>query len=912
MRSARSLPTPLLVLTFVLVGASAAVAASRPACPGPRLAGGSGAAGALAACRETRSAEVLDVLVFSRTAGFRHDSIPDAVAMLSSLAADGIRVEATEDPARFTDDVLARFDVVLFANTTGDVLNDEQQAALERFVRSGRGYVGVHSAADTEYGWPWYGRLVGAYFRNHPLLPVDVEVTTEDRDHPSTAHLPPTFRFTDEIYNFDRNPRADHVVLLTVDEEGFIYPNTDGGPSMGADHPIAWYKEFEGGRSFYTNLGHRRETWADPVFRRHLVAGIRWAAGGVQWNRIVLTDRPRNPLAMDVSPDGRVFWVERAGELRVWDPATGRVEIAARLEVSREGENGLLGLVLAPDFATTGSIYLYYSTPDPDDVEAGVADEVGENVLSRFRMSGRFALDLASEEVLLRVPSARINHEGGDLEFGPDGNIYLSVGDNTNPFGDTGGYAPLDQRPGQLLFDAQRTAQNPFDLRGSILRIRPDGAPADDNLYPADGSAGRPEIFVKGTRNPFRIAIDPGSGRLFWGDVGPDAFIDGPQGPRGYDEINFADEPGNFGWPHCIGFNRAYRRYDFASQEVGEEFSCDGFRPAVLAYDYTTVDYLALGRAFDANDDSVTGRTAIAGAFLDEARGPFALPRELEGTLLMTEWTRDLLAAIRVSEDGVLESVERVVPWESFARPIDLHVAPDGALYVLEYGTAFGGNNPDARLSRIEYAPSGALTPIARIDATVLHSGEAPATFRISGAGSSAPNDEIVAWEWDLDGDGAVDATGPEISPTFDAEGTHPVSLTVRSARGARSFPFVRRFFVGNSPPVVTIEEPVAGTKIEEGVRTPFRGTAIDPEEGEMPCDRLVWDVRLGHNAHAHPVAELRGCAGTFVPFLGGHRPGQSLFVAIELRATDRGGPGDDTALTGSTIRELEVRVDGD
>lgn len=847
------------------------------------------------------------MLVFSRTTGFRHDSIPDAVDVLTSLSEQsGIRAEATEDPAWFTDDVLSQYDVVLFANTTGDVLDDAQQAAMERFVRAGGGYVGVHSAADTEYGWPWYGRLVGAYFRSHPLLPVDVEVTTERSGHPSTADLDETFRFTDEIYNFDRNPRSDNAILLTVDEEGFIYPNTDGGPSMGADHPIAWYKEFDGGRSFYTNLGHRKETWRDPLFQQHLLAGIRWAASPLRWNEITLTERPRNPLAMDVASDGRVFWVERAGELRIWDPRSGHVRIAARLDVSRVGENGLLGLALAPSFDSSGEIYLYYSAPDPEGLEAGTEDLVGENRLARFRMSDRFTLDRGSEEILLRVPSARSNHEGGDLEFGPDGTLYLSIGDNTNPFGDTNGYAPLDKREGQILFDAERTAQNPSDLRGSILRLRPDGSPAPGNLYSSDGSNGRPEIYVKGTRNPFRIAVDPRSGRLFWGDVGPDAFIEGPQGPRGYDEINVADGPGNYGWPHCIGFNLPYRRYDFATQEVGEPFPCDGFRPATMAYDYVTVEYLALGRAFDVNDDSVTGRTAIAGTVLATTSGRFSLPASLRGTLLMAEWTRDILAAVRVSVSGELQSVERIVPWMSFARPIDLRVGPDGALYVLEYGTAFGGDNPDAKLTRIEYAENGGLTPVAVIDSSPEY-GAAPLTVELSGASSRAPNADLVAWEWDLDGDGAVDARGPEITHTFAEEGTYAVSLTVRNSRGDESFPAVERFFVGNSPPVVTIDEPTAETVIVEGVATPFRGSAIDPEEGELPCNRLIWDVRLGHNAHAHPVAELSGCEGSFVPILGGHEPGQNLFVSVELRATDRGGPGDDTALTGSAQVELEV-----
>lgn len=898
-----------LCLILLAGGAFQPANAATPNCPKARLAGGGAGAGAIAACRgDAAEADPIDLLVFSRTAGFRHDSIPAAVEMLGTLSREGIRTVATEDPEVFTPDRLSEFDVVLFANTTGDVLDEEQQRALESFVRAGGGYVGVHSAADTEYEWPWYGRLVGAYFRNHPLLPVEVEVTVEDATHPTTEHLRPTFLFTDEIYNFDRNPRENHAILLTVDEEGFIFPNTDGGPSMGDDHPIAWHKDFEGGRSFYTNLGHRPETWSDPLFRRHLVAGIQWAAAAKQWNRITLTERPRNPLAMEVAHDGRVFWVERAGELRIWDPKTGRVRIAARLDVSREGENGLLGLALAPDFAASGYVYLYYAATDAPDLEAGTEDPAGENRLARFRMSDPFTLDLASEEIVLRVPSARSNHEGGDLEFGPDGLLYVSIGDNTNPFGDAQGYAPLDKRPGRILFDAERTSQNPNDLRGSILRLLPDGTPADGNLYPADGSAGRPEIFVKGTRNPFRIAIDARTGRLFWGDVGPDALFDGARGPRGYDEINLADTPGNYGWPRCIGFNRPYSRFDYATLEVGEPFSCDDFRPAVLAYDYLTADYLALGQAF--TEERSSGRTAIAGTFYRRGTGrqPFAPPASLDGTLLMTEWTRDLLLSVSVSDDGRFESVERFLPWESFSRPIDLDVGPDGALYVLEYGTEFGGNNPDARLTRMEYSASGTLTPKAHIEASATYSGTTPMTVRLSAAGSTAVNDEIVAWAWDVDADGVVDGREAEIEHTFSEEGTFSVSLTVQSRTGRKSFPAVQRFFVGNSPPVVTITEPPAGSVLVGGVRTNLVGSAVDPEEGPVPCEELVWDVRLGHNAHAHPIAEVNGCEGGFVPLVGGHT-GQRLFVAIELRATDRDGPGDDTALTGTAIQTHDIET---
>lgn len=895
----------LLVLLSILAFATVGFAQTRPTCPQARLAGGAGQGRALAACRAEQG-DPVRVLLFTKTASFRHDSIPDAIAMLTSLPAnEAIAVEATEDAGAFTDDNLARFDVVLWVNTTGDVLNAEQQSAMERFIRAGRGFVGVHSAADTEYDWPWYGQLLGAYFVNHPLLPIEVEVTTEDAGHRSTEHLPPTFLFTDEIYNFDRNPRLDHQILLTVDEEGFIFPNTDGGPSMGDDHPIAWHKHFEGGRSWYTNLGHQKETWSDPTFRQHLLEGIRWAADVSRWSRIVVSPTPKNPLALDVAPDGRVFYVERAGELRIWDPSTGRDRLAGELDVSNIGENGLLGLALAPDFATSGTIYLYYSAPDPDGTEPYTADSIGENRLARFRIAGDGTLDFASEEILLRVPSARVQHEGGDLEFAPDGTLFLSLGDNTDPFGDAGLYSPRDKRPGRTVYDADRTAGNPHDLRGSILRLRPDGTPAAGNLYASDGSDGRPEIFVKGTRNPFRIAIDPSTGRLFWGDVGPDAPIDGAQGPRGYDEINFADSPGSYGWPFCIGDNAPYSDVDFETGEVGDAFSCDGFRPALLAYDYITVDYLALGRAFRATDEKVTGRTAIAGVvYRPPGRAPFSLPRELHGRLFMTEWTRDILASVEVSPSGELGAVERLIPWERFNQPIDLDVGPDGALYVLEFGSGFGGANSDAQLSRIEYSETGALTPVAQIDASVSSSDAERVQISLSGRRSFAPNDAVAEWAWDLDGDGSPDATGPEITHTFEGRGIYTATLTVTSRSRRRSFPASRTVYVAIEPPKVAIESPAEGAVIRDGVEVELRGSAVG-DSGELACEQLVWELRLGHNSHSHPAQEIGElCEATFTPSVQGHGPGRGLFYVVELSATDP-----DTALRGTASRILSFET---
>ena len=212
------------------------------------------------------------LLVFSKTAGFRHDSIPDGIRCLREILGDRYAIDATEDAGAFTSTNLARYRAVVFLSTTGDVLDPMQQRAFEEFIRAGGGFAGVHAAADTEHSWPWYGKLVGAYFKTHPDVQESV-VRVEDLSHRSTRMLPAEWRRRDEWYVYDRNPRGSVRVLANLDT------STIEGTHMGSDHPIAWYQEFEGGRSWYTGGGHTKESFSEPLFRDHLEGGILWAAG---------------------------------------------------------------------------------------------------------------------------------------------------------------------------------------------------------------------------------------------------------------------------------------------------------------------------------------------------------------------------------------------------------------------------------------------------------------------------------------------------------------------------------------------------------------------------------------------------------------------------------------------------------
>ena len=227
---------------------------------------------AVVAPAPAEAAPVTKVLVFSKTAGFRHSSIPNGIAAIQQLGAqNGFTVTATEDAAQFTTANLAQFQAVVFLSTTGDVLNATQQSAFQSYIASGKGYVGVHAAADTEYSWPFYGNLVGAWFSSHPAIQ-QATIRVEDRSNGMTSHLPADWSRSDEWYNYRTNPRANVRVLMRLDE------TTYSGGSMG-DHPISWCQQYGGGRSFYTGLGHTEASYTESNFTRMLLGAIQWAGG---------------------------------------------------------------------------------------------------------------------------------------------------------------------------------------------------------------------------------------------------------------------------------------------------------------------------------------------------------------------------------------------------------------------------------------------------------------------------------------------------------------------------------------------------------------------------------------------------------------------------------------------------------
>ncbi len=768
------------------------------------------------------------VLVFSRTAGFRHSSIGVGLAAVRKLGQEnGFSVDASEDPGAFTSKNLARYRAVVFLNTTGDVLDDPQQDDFERYIQAGGGYVGIHSAADTEYDWPWYGRLAGAWFNGHPDNPNVRKGTFRvlDKSHASTEGLPDRWEREDEFYNFKSIDPGIHV-LVDIDEKSY-----DGGTN-GDNHPMSWYHDFDGGRAFYTNMGHTEATFSEPLFLRHLLGGLRYAMGtGTidfsrarpeenRFTKVVLGQKFEEPVELAVLPDERVLFIERRGYLNLYTPATKRVRRIASIPVSNkyadssQGEDGVLGLAADPAFATNGWIYMFYSPAGPEP----------KNVLARYQMKGD-SLDLGSRKIVLEVGVQRDKccHTGGSIAFDGKGNLYFSTGDNTNPFAI--GYAPIDERPGRSPWDAQKSSANTNDLRGKIIRIHPepDGTYTipEGNLFPPGTAKTRPEIYTMGHRNPYRMSVDSRTGFVYWGDVGPDANVDSTgRGPRGYDEVGQARQAGNFGWPHFVGDNKAYFKTTFVDSvtvTAGAQF--DPARPinsspnntgltelppargAFIWYPYApSPEFPVLGSG---------GRTAMAGPVFhhDEFRGaarPF--PRWYDGKLFIYEWMRGWIMAVRMDARGDLVSIERFMPSYKFSNPIDMQFGPNGDLYVLEYGTAWFQGNDDARLVRIEYN-AGNRKPIVAV-AVDRPAGALPMRVALSSAGTTDLDEDSLRYEWTITRrGGGVSQNRAEANPSFTLTrpGTYTASLTVTDPQGAQSTASVP-IAAGNEPPDVDVD----------------------------------------------------------------------------------------------------------
>ena len=640
-------------------------------------------------------------------------------------------------------------------------------------------------------------------------------------------------------------------------------------------------------------------------------------------------DKTGEPIAMAVLPDRRVLHTARDGRIFLTTP-NATTSLAGTIPVYTHDEDGLQGIAIDDDFATNRWVYVYYapplSTPAGDAPSTSANPNAwdafeGYNQLSRIKLTDAGTLDMATEQKILQVPADRgiCCHAGGEIDFDAQGNLYLSTGDDANPF-ESDGYTPIDERATRNpAFNAQRSSANTNDLRGKLLRIKvnEDGSYSipNGNLF-APGTLGtRPEIYAMGFRNPFRFAVDDQTGRVYLGDYGPDAGGPNPnRGPGGQVEFNLITEAGNYGWPYCHGKNDAYNDFDFATGVSAAKFNCAAPRntsprntglvdlppakPAWIAYDGTSVPEFGGGSEspmggetyrFDASNPSIT-----------------KFPAYYDGKNFAYEFGRAWFRVLTVGQDGSLLDIEPFMDSFDFKQLINAQFGPDGSLYVLDYGTGFFSGDQFSAVYRIDYV-QGTRSPVAEVTADRT-SGPAPLTVAFSGADSRDPDGGALTYAWDLDGDGTTDSTSAAPTFTYTAPGRYTASLRVTDSAGDTANASVN-ITAGNTAPTVTLEAPVAGGIFEYGDTIRYRVRVTDPEDGEIDCSRVRVNTARGHNEHSHGDQSLTGCEGQFTIPAAWEDKTQHSYYVVSAGYTDEGVATPGLELTGTAELRLEHRV---
>ncbi|MGE5942830.1 MAG: ThuA domain-containing protein [Flavobacteriales bacterium] len=805
------------------------------------------------------------VLVFSKTAGFVHASIPAGIAAIEKLGYEnGFAVDTTTNAELFNDDNLKQYSAVIFLSTTGNVLDHYQEAAFERYIQAGGGFVGIHAAADTEYDWGWYNKLVGAYFLSHPRGTPEADFIIKDKNFLATEFFTDSiWHRTDELYNYKKiNP--DVNVLITLDESTY-----EGGMN-GDFHPIAWYHDFDGGRAFYTGGGHTDESYSEDLFLKHILGGIKYAIGknenlnykkatsqippaADRFSKVMLTEgKFFEPTEMTVLPNNDVLISQRRGEIMLYKADTKELKEVAKLDVyfsspapGVNAEEGVLGLQKDPNFAKNNWVYVYYSPTGTESV----------NRLSRFKFKND-VFDLSSEQVILDVASQRdiCCHTGGSIAFGPDGLLYVSTGDNSTPFNErdakyvNSGYAPLNDIPGREQYDARRSSGNTNDLRGKILRIKvnEDGSYdiPEGNLFPKGTPKTRPEIYTMGHRNPYRISIDMKRNYLYWGDVGPDARADSlkTRGPRGYDEVNQAQKAGNYGWPLFIADNKPYVAYDYATGKSGEPFNPEkpinnsrnntgltelpSANSAFIFYDY--------GNSADFPQTTSGGRNAMAGPtyYSDMYDGKEELPSYYDGKPIVYDWVRGWMFAVHLNEDGSFSKMEPFASDIKLNALIDMEVGPDGRVYLLEYGNGWFSQNADSGLSYIQYK-EGNRPPVIEGISVDINNGKLPLTVTAKVDAREREKDPMT-YTWNLGNGETKETKEPELKYTYTKAGDYKITVEVKDDKGETASSESVLVVAGNSRPEVNIEI-IGGNSsfFLPGSQIEYNATVTDPDGNE-------------------------------------------------------------------------------
>jgi len=511
------------------------------------------------------------------------------------------------------------------------------------------------------------------------------------------------------------------------------------------------------------------------------------------------------PMMFQVAEDNSVYIIERKGALKRFDPSTGEIKSITNFSVYTDYEQGLIGLALDPDFKNTHWIYVQY---------APLEERIFK--LARYQLKGDTLVD-GSEKVLLKIPVDRenTNHTGGGMAWDKDGNLYLTVGNNTG----NRLTAQTDERPGFSYLDDQRGASNTNDLRGKILRIHPE---ADGSYTIPKGTqfsegrpTTRPEIYTMGHRNVWRVSVDSKTGWIYWGEIGPDQDADSETGPRGYDEQNQAKGPGFFGWPYFIADNQAIPKYDFINNKVGEKQDPSkpvntspnntGLRelppaqPAFIYYPYAVSEKFPLVGS--------SSRCAIGGPvyhrddFINPVR-PF--PMYYEGKWLMADYSRFWIMAVTLDSNGNYKSMEHFAPNYRPVQPLDVKFGPSGDLYVLEYGSNTVRSATESRLVRVEFN-AGNRKPVVRASASKT-GGAAPLTTRLMSHGTVDYDGDKLHYQWRIEGgQNVIHEIADQTTVTLNRAGEYTAMLTVTDPQGESSTATLR-LIVGNEPPVVQLK----------------------------------------------------------------------------------------------------------
>ncbi|MER6830703.1 carbohydrate-binding protein [Streptosporangium sp. NPDC000563] len=626
-------------------------------------------------------------------------------------------------------------------------------------------------------------------------------------------------------------------------------------------------------------------------------------------------------MSLTVLPDRSVLHTARDGTIRR-TTAAGSTATAGKLNVYTHDEEGLQGIAADPAFATNRYVYVYYSprlsTPSGDAPTTGSAATFdqwkGHLNLSRFTLKSDNTLDMASEKVVLQVANDRGQccHVGGDIDFDAAGNLYLTTGDDTNPF-ESNSYAPIDERTDRNpQFDAQRSSANTNDLRGKVLRIKPqaDGTYTipSGNLFPPGTAKTRPEIYAMGLRNPFRMSVDKATGIVYLGDYGPDAgSSNSSRGPSGQVEFNRITAPGNYGWPYCTGTNttaETYNEYTFPSGPSQAKYNCTG-GPTNNSFRNTGLTTLPAAKPSWIRYGGDAGSPPEFGSGSESPMGgpvyrydanlnsSVKFPQTLNGRFFAGEYGRRWIKAIEVTSSGAPGEIS-AFPWTG-TQVMDMSFGPDGALYVLDYGTGSGNQ----ALYRIEYIGGGNRNPIARAAANKT-SGAAPLAVTFSSAGSSDPEGGALTYSWNF-GNGAT-STAANPTYTYTTNGTYTATLTVRDPGGLTGTANVT-ITVGNTAPTVNFVQPVNGQLFSFGDTVPFQVNVSDPEDGTIDCSKVTVTYLLGHDSHAHQITSRTGCSGSIaVPTDGEHDSAANIYGVFVASYTDKAG------LTTESTRTLQPR----